>query len=208
MPCSADCMRRRPSKWNGLVTTPMVRMPCSRAAAAMTGAAPVPVPPPMPAVTNTMLAPSSSCRISGSASSAAWRPTSGRAPAPRPWVMVMPSWTRRSASDWPSAWASVLATMNSTPSSAALIMLLTAFPPAPPTPTTVIRGLISDSFWGRLRLIVITAFSTQTRGLSARSSGVDPFLAGPFTATGFSCFLSIACGDCLSPHNILPKSSP
>ena len=25
-------MRRRPSKWNGLVTTPMVRMPCSRAA--------------------------------------------------------------------------------------------------------------------------------------------------------------------------------
>ena len=32
MPCSADCMRRRPSKWKGLVTTPMVRMPCSRAA--------------------------------------------------------------------------------------------------------------------------------------------------------------------------------
>ena len=71
MPCSADCIRRRPSKWNGLVTTPMVRMPCSRAAAAMTGAAPVPVPPPMPAVTNTMLAPSSNCRISGNASSAA-----------------------------------------------------------------------------------------------------------------------------------------
>src|ERR1044072_4505662 len=45
--------------------------------------------------------------------------------------------------------------MNSTPSRAALIMLLTAFPPAPPTPITVIRGLISDSFWGRLRLIVI-----------------------------------------------------
>jgi hypothetical protein len=59
--------------------------------------------------------------------------------------MVMPSWTRRSASDWLSACESVLATMNSTPSSAALIMLLTAFPPAPPTPTTVMRGLISDS---------------------------------------------------------------
>src|SRR5205085_3670177 len=58
----------------------------------------------------------------------------------------------------------VVATMNSTPSSAALIMLLTAFPPAPPTPITVMRGLISDSFWGRLRLMVITALSTQTRG--------------------------------------------
>ena len=44
-------MRRTPSKWNGLVTTPTVRMPSSRATLAMTGAAPVPVPPPMPAVT-------------------------------------------------------------------------------------------------------------------------------------------------------------
>ncbi len=44
-------MRRTPSNWNGLVTTPTVRMPISRAARAMTGAAPVPVPPPMPAVT-------------------------------------------------------------------------------------------------------------------------------------------------------------
>ena len=54
-------MRCVPSKWKGLVTTPTVRMPCSRAARAMTGAAPVPVPPPMPAVMNTMLAPSSCC---------------------------------------------------------------------------------------------------------------------------------------------------
>ena len=44
-------MRRWPSKWNGLVTTPTVRMPRSRAVLAITGAAPVPVPPPMPAVT-------------------------------------------------------------------------------------------------------------------------------------------------------------
>ena len=36
-------------------------------------------------------------------------------------------------------------------------------PPAPPTPTTVIRGLISDSFWGRLRLIVIR-LSPRKRG--------------------------------------------
>jgi hypothetical protein len=32
-------------------------MPCSRAARAMTGAAPVPVPPPMPAAMKTMCAP-------------------------------------------------------------------------------------------------------------------------------------------------------
>ena len=54
MPCSAMRMRRMPSNWKGLVTTPTVRMPMSRAVRAMTGAAPVPVPPPMPAVTNTM----------------------------------------------------------------------------------------------------------------------------------------------------------
>src|SRR5207244_2540235 len=53
-----------------------------------------------------------------------------------------------------------------------------------------------------------SALSTQTRGLSARSDGVGPFSERPFTTTGFSCLLSIACGDCLSPYNILPKSSP
>src|SRR6516165_970259 len=39
IPASATRMRRWPSKWNGLVTTPTVRMPRSRAALAMTGAA-------------------------------------------------------------------------------------------------------------------------------------------------------------------------
>ena len=57
MPDSAVRIRRWPSKWNGLVTTPTVRIFISRAVLAMTGAAPVPVPPPMPAVTNTMFAP-------------------------------------------------------------------------------------------------------------------------------------------------------
>ena len=57
MPCSAMRMRCAPSKWKGLVTTPTVRMPCSRAARAMIGAAPVPVPPPMPAVTKIMCDP-------------------------------------------------------------------------------------------------------------------------------------------------------
>jgi hypothetical protein len=41
--------RWRPSNVKGTVTMPTVRMPCARAAAATTGAAPLPVPPPMPA---------------------------------------------------------------------------------------------------------------------------------------------------------------
>ena len=63
MPCSAWVMRRRPSKPKGLVTTPTVRMPASRAISATTGAAPVPVPPPMPAVMNTMSVVSSALAI-------------------------------------------------------------------------------------------------------------------------------------------------
>src|SRR4051812_21995410 len=43
-----------------------------------------------------------------------------------------------------SAWASVLAAMNSVPWSCSAIMLLTALPPPPPTPITVILGLISE----------------------------------------------------------------
>ena len=43
----------------GVVTTPTVRMPASRAMSAIVGAAPVPVPPPMPAVMKHMCAPSS-----------------------------------------------------------------------------------------------------------------------------------------------------
>ena len=44
-----------------------------------------------------------------------------------------------------SACASVLATMNSAPVSPAAIMLLTALPPAPPTPITAMRGFIIAS---------------------------------------------------------------
>ena len=142
-PDSASRIRCAPSKWKGLVTTATVRIPCSRTARAITGAAPVPVPPPMPAVMNTMWLPESWSRISSSASSAAARPTSGRAPAPRPWVMVLPSCTLRSVRPAASACASVLQETNSTPSRCEVIMLLTALPPAPPTPTTVIFGFSS-----------------------------------------------------------------
>ena len=54
-------MRRRPSKPNGLVTTPTVKAPTSFATSATIGAAPDPVPPPIPAVTKTISAPATTC---------------------------------------------------------------------------------------------------------------------------------------------------
>ena len=87
-PRSAWRMRTLPSKPKGLVTTPTVSAPTSRATSAITGAAPVPVPPPRPAVTNTMSAPVSRSRMRSRSSSAASRPRSGFAPQPRPRVMV------------------------------------------------------------------------------------------------------------------------
>src|SRR5581483_9497490 len=49
---------------------------------------------------------------------------------------------RRSVPDACRACASVLATMNSGPVRPAAIMLLTALPPAPPTPMTTMRGFM------------------------------------------------------------------
>ncbi len=157
MPISARRMRRAPSKWNGLVTTPTVRMPLLRAAWATTGAAPVPVPPPMPAVTKHMWVPFRWSMISSRHSSAAARPTSGCEPAPRPSVTWAPIWMMRVALVMVSAWASVLATTKSTPSRPAVIMLLTAFPPPPPTPKTVMRGF-SSVISGFCSLIVMVPF--------------------------------------------------
>src|SRR5262245_7727605 len=162
MPPSAMRMRRWPSNWNGFVTTPTVRMPSSLAQRATTGAAPVPVPPPMPAVTNTMWAPARWSRISSITSSAAARPTSGCEPAPSPSVTRTPIWMMRSALDMVSACASVLATTKSQPTRPAVIMLLTALPPAPPTPNTVIRGL-SSRISGTFRSIVMAASPERWR---------------------------------------------
>src|SRR5260370_5583763 len=89
------------------------------------------------------------------ASSAAAGPTSGFEPAPRPSVTCSPIWMMRSAFDEASAWASVLATMKSTPARPETIMLLTALPPAPPTPHTMIRGFNSRNS-GAFRLMVIS----------------------------------------------------
>jgi hypothetical protein len=107
----------------------------------MIGAAPVPVPPPIPQVTNTMSAPCTATATSSRFSSMAWRPISGRAPAPSPRVSLRPIWILTPDFDIASAWASVLTEMNSTPPSWSSIIRLTALPPPPPTPTTFIRAV-------------------------------------------------------------------
>ena len=140
-------MRRVPSNWNGLVTTPTVRMPISRAARAMTGAAPVPVPPPMPAVTNTM------CDAGEVIADFLDRLLGGRAAdlGLRAGAEALGDLQAHlddavGAATSVSACASVLATTKSTPARPDVIMLLTALPPAPPTPHTVMRGFSSLQF--------------------------------------------------------------
>ena len=140
-PSRACRMRFFPSKWKGRETIAMQSAPISRAMRPIAGAAPVPVPPPIPAVTKTRSAPAMASRTSSSLSAIAWRPISGRAPAPKPRVSAFPIWTLRCAAEPLSAWASVLTAMKSTPSSSSSIMRFTALPPAPPTPTTFIRAL-------------------------------------------------------------------
>ena len=137
IPSSAELARRRPSKANGRVTTPIVRAPSERAIRATMGAPPVPVPPPSPAVTNTMSAPLMTSSISSAWSSAAREPTSGLAPAPRPRVSSRPMSSLTSASLISSACASVLIAMNSTPRRPTSIIRLTALTPPPPMPTTL-----------------------------------------------------------------------
>jgi hypothetical protein len=66
-------------------------MPIVLAMSAITGAAPVPVPPPIPAVMNSMSAPSINSPMRSRSSIAASRPISGFAPAPRPRVRLLPS---------------------------------------------------------------------------------------------------------------------
>src|SRR4051794_30867930 len=71
----------------------------------------------------------------------------------------------RSAFDMVSACASVLATTKSTPCSPAVIMLLTALPPAPPTPNTVILGF-SSLMSGGVRLSAMVASRLHARVVS------------------------------------------
>ena len=69
-------------------------------------------------------------------------------------MIFRPSWILRSARLWLSAWASVLATMKSTPWTSDWIMLAMALPPAPPTPITLIRGR-SSSTSGRMKSMLM-----------------------------------------------------
>ena len=92
IPCIASRIRSCPSKRKGLVTTPTVSAPLSRAILATIGAAPVPVPPPIPPVTKIMSEPLMALAISSRVSSAARRPISGLPPAPRPRVRFFPTW--------------------------------------------------------------------------------------------------------------------
>jgi len=143
IPCSACLNRFFPSKEKGFETTATVSAPCSLQISAMTGAAPVPVPPPKPAVMNTIWLSANASLSSFSFSIAACFPTSGLAPAPRPSVRIEPIWILTDALDVSSDWASVFAAINWTPARSASIMLLIAFPPAPPTPMTLILAVLS-----------------------------------------------------------------
>ena len=108
---------------------------------AMMGAAPVPVPPPIPAVIKTMSAPSRISLILSRSSIADFLPISGFAPAPKPLVISVPNCKTVQSSRFFNACASVLAQIKSTPPIFAFIMCLTALPPPPPTPITLIFAL-------------------------------------------------------------------
>src|SRR4051794_33139791 len=72
----------------------------------------------------------------------------------------------RSAFERVSACASVLATTKSQPTRPAVIMLFTAFPPAPPTPKTVILGF-SSRMSGSFRLMVMAGLLSERTRLAA-----------------------------------------
>src|SRR6202171_841672 len=84
-------------------------------------------------------------------SSAAERPTFGSAPAPSPFVSLLPICSLIGALLERSACRSVLATMNSTPSRPVPTIRLTALLPPPPIPMTLIRaaGPSPSSRWSR-----------------------------------------------------------
>jgi len=105
----------------------------------------------MPAVMKIMSEPSTSSTMRSRSSIAAWRPTSGSAPAPRPLVMFEPICRLDFTRECLSACASVLMHTKSTPSMPELTMCVTALPPPPPTPTTLM--IAPDSPYLRVRTL-------------------------------------------------------
>src|SRR5690606_4753409 len=128
-----------PSNVKGVVMIATVKIPISLAALANTGLAPVPVPPPIPAVIKSILVlVPNILLISSILSIAEFSPTSGSAPAPIPSVRLTPNCTLLGIGLNSNACASVLHTIKSTPLIPCLYMWLTALPPPPPTPITLI----------------------------------------------------------------------
>ena len=136
IPAKPLFIRFGPSKLKGRVTIPTVKTPISLAICATLGAAPVPVPPPIPAVMKTISAPSINDFTASLSDSIASLPISDFAPAPSPLVRFLPICILFSAALFSRSCASVFITIKSTPFIPAWIILLTAFPPAPPTPIT------------------------------------------------------------------------
>ena len=83
-------------------------------------------------------APVKASSISFLLSRAASRPISGLLPAPNPSVRLAPNCILTSAFELFNTCKSVLATINSTPFTPDSTILLTAFPPPPPKPITLI----------------------------------------------------------------------
>ena len=158
MPSRARFIRFGPSKLKGSVTIPTVRMPNSREICEITGAAPVPVPPPIPPVMNTISAPSNRDVMASRSASIASRPTVEFAPAPRPLVRFFPTWIFCSEGLLSRSWASVLMAMKSTPCIPDVIIRVTAFPPAPPTPTTFSFAFCSDKLSNSNSMIFLLGY--------------------------------------------------
>ena len=110
IPFSAINWRSLPSYLNGVVTMPMHNTPESINALPITGNAPVPVPPPIPAVTKHKCESFNLSTTNSRSSSAACLPISGRDPAPKPSVNLVPSWILLEFGnfDISSTWESVL----------------------------------------------------------------------------------------------------
>ena len=88
------------------------------------------------------------------------------------------------ASDWRSAWASVLQAMNSTPIISARIIRLTALLPPPPTPMTRISAKFSESERSGIGLSSATLDGVVRDGDSGGPGWPFPVLSGSVGLAG------------------------
>src|SRR6516162_8819293 len=109
----------------------------------------------------------------------------------------------RSAREVVSAWASVLATTKSTPWRPALIMLLTALPPAPPTPNTVIRGF-NSRMSGIFKLMLMAASCVRGR-MHRRASTAG---SRPGSGDQDSCWLEAFAKPSSDPGDVAARPYP